>query len=300
MASKNKCIIAAFASNPECARAAKRAGADIVYVSALNYKRGCAQKAGRLCDDSQLPPYPKNTVLAIPKISHDFYNTPEERSVASRESKVGLDVWNYVKEGADVYVDSLGALYRASKAGCSIHSGLSLNITNSDSLSYVSSFETSLIWLSEELNLSQIKYICKHSKANTILGVKVAGAQELMVCEHCVFMSEGPCAEQCIACKRRKCAHSLVDEKGYSFPVITDILGRSHVYNSVNLDVIHDIPQLIDAGIYAFMIDTTLMDEEQTAHAIGRSIKAIELTNFHETLPKQPNTTSGHLHRGLK
>src|SRR5690606_38080027 len=39
--------IAAWATNPACARAAKRAGADIIYVPALNYKRGEAVVAGQ-------------------------------------------------------------------------------------------------------------------------------------------------------------------------------------------------------------------------------------------------------------
>ena len=39
------CVIA---SNPACARAARKAGADAVYVPALNYKRGQAQVAGQL------------------------------------------------------------------------------------------------------------------------------------------------------------------------------------------------------------------------------------------------------------
>ena len=46
------CVVA-FATNPACARAAKKAGADVVFVAALNYRRGEACCEGRIVDEEQ-------------------------------------------------------------------------------------------------------------------------------------------------------------------------------------------------------------------------------------------------------
>ena len=54
--------------------------------------------------------------------------------------------------------------------------------------------------------------------------------------------------------------HFLKDRKGYDFPVISDQLGRSHLYNSVQLDVAHAIPDIVQAGITWLLVDSTLMN----------------------------------------
>ncbi len=130
--------------------------------------------------------------------------------------------------------------------------------------------------------------------------MKVAGAQELMVTEHCMLMSQGACAEVCPTCTRRRVPHALEDRKGYLFPVVTDALGRTHLYNSVELDNVPSVGDLLDAGVTDFMVDATLMSPEQCAQATGRLAKALEVWAADgNTLSKLPNTTTGHLHRGV-
>ena len=48
--------------------------------------------------------------------------------------------------------------------------------------------------------------------------------------------------------------HFLKDRKGYDFPVISDQLGRAS-YNSVQLDVAHAIPDIVQAGITWLLVD---------------------------------------------
>lgn len=103
------------------------------------------------------------------------------------------------------------------------------------------------------------------------------GAQELMVTEHCMLMSQGPCDENCAECPRRKSPHVLKDRKGYEFPVVTDAMGRSHLYNAVELDIASSMPELLAAGISSYMVDATLMNAEETAHAVGRAIRALHV-----------------------
>ena len=78
-----------------------------------------------------------------------------------------------------------------------------------------------------------------------------------MVTEHCMLMSQGPCDENCAECPRRKSPHVLKDRKGYEFPVVTDAMGRSHLYNAVELDIASSMPELLAAGISSYMVDAT-------------------------------------------
>jgi putative protease len=117
-----------------------------------------------------------------------------------------------------------------------------------------------------------------------------------MITEHCLLMSQGPCNEQCATCPRRSVQHRLVDRKGFDFPVVTDMLGRSHLYNGVGLDIAQNIADLIDIGISAIMVDTTLMDKKAASDAVSRAVRARDLAlSEHRSVGKRPNTTTGHL-----
>ena len=123
-------------------------------------------------------------------------------------------------------------------------------------------------------------------------GLFIMGAQELMITRHCVLAALGSCSQNCKSCERRQKNHYLLDRKGYEFPVITDKTGRSHIYNSVSLDLCHSIPELRDAGIDSFLVDTTLMDSKESEKAIKRATEALK-----SQVDKLPNTTTGHLFR---
>lgn len=291
-ASEGACLIAAIATSPETARAAKRTGADIVYVPAANYQRGGAELAGCRVHEVDQAGYPKGCIITIPSIEHDAEG-------ASAERLHGLDPWKNVAAGDEVCVESLGALRHAQGLSCKMAVGARLPLLNLDALQVACAFGAERAWLSPELNLGQIKELA--SSAPCPLGVKVYGAQELMVTEHCLLSSQGSCDEECASCKRRTVAFGLRDRKGYVFPVATDDAGRSHLYNSVTLDIVPDIPDLLASGIRAFLVDTTLMDVEQASQAIGRVRHAIAVAEEEgASVPKMPNTTSGHLHRGLR
>ena len=48
------------------------------------------------------------------------------------------------------------------------------------------------------------------------------------------------------------------------------------------------------------MVDATLMNAEETVHAVGRAIRALHVAqNDGNAIAKMPNTTSGHLYRGV-
>ena len=285
------CRVAVTVTNPACARAAKRAGAHLIYVPALNYRRGEAVIAGQKNAAAEQAGYPKGCIPIMPVADHEAVG-------GAREAVVDADVWKYAAEGKPLLAESLGAMERASEEGALLDVGSHVPITIGLSLAVASEFGAARVWLSPELTLRQIEEVAKDAPVE--LGVLLIGAQELMVTEHCMLMSQGPCDENCAECPRRKSPHVLKDRKGYEFPVVTDAMGRSHLYNAVELDIASSMPELLAAGISSYMVDATLMNAEETAHAVGRAIRALHVAqNDGNAIAKMPNTTSGHLYRGV-
>lgn len=286
-----RCTIAALATNPKCARAAKRAGADEVYVPALNYLRGQAVVAGQLMGEVGQTPYPKHCALVMPTVDHDPVGT-------SREAIMGIDPWANVTASTALMVENLAGMQRAAVLGAPFETGPHLPLTNAAALQEAARIGARRAWLTPELSLPQIGSLGKDSPIE--LGIVLHGTQELMVTEHCLLMSQGECAQTCRTCARRRSPHYLKDRKGFEFPIITDVLGRSHLYNSVMLDTVPALPDLIAAGVTAFLVDTTCMNTEEAAQAVGRAKRALEVAlRDGNTLAKLPNTTSGHLFRGV-
>ena len=190
-------------------------------------------------------------------------------------------------------------LSRAMAQGGLVEVGPHLPITNKLALRKAAELGARRVWLSPELNLAQIAELAKESPVD--LGLTVIGRQELMTTEHCMLMSQGPCAQNCASCARRKSPHFLKDRKGYDFPVVTDQLGRSHLYNSVQLDVVHALPDIIQAGVSWLMVDATMLNVEETTQAVQRVVRGRNIAHAQgAALPKEPGCTSGHLFRGVQ
>ena len=178
-------------------------------------------------------------------------------------------------------------------SGCTI--GPKMYATNLEALQTWAALGATFAWLSPELTLHQIKLLCDHSPIP--LGLVVSGRQELMVSDHCFLMAEGPCDKQCARCERRCGApRFLEDRKGYRFPITTDVRGRGHLYNAVPLDVVHAIPDLLNAGVKGFAVDTTLMDERAAEDELNRVRRALR----GKPQEKRENTTTGHLFRPVQ
>ncbi len=285
------CTVAALATNPACARAAKRAGAEVLYVPALNYKRGEAVIAGQRSGTAEQAGYPKQCVTVLPTIDHD----PVE---GTREEQLDFNPWRYVKSEKPVLADNLGAVLRSAHEGSLVEVGPHIPIMNRHSLETAAAWGAQRVWLSPELTMGQIADLALDSPVP--IGLAIMGAQELMVCEHCLLMSQGPCDERCDECVRRKSPHYLKDRKDFEFPVVTDALGRGHIYNGVALDIAHLLPDLVAAGVSSFMVDTTLMNVEETTAAVSRAVRARDVAlRDGNAIAKTPGATTGHLFRGV-
>ena len=281
------CRVMAIATNPACARAAKRAGADAVYVPALNLMPGEACSAGQINAGSEGTSYPKDRLVALPVVDKPSLNAEED-----------FDPWRFVDGLRPVLAESFGQVHRALQEGFEVEVGPHVPVTNSLTIDALAEAGVARIWLSPELSLKQIESL--GSVSPVPLGLTVAGYQELMVTEHCLLMSQGPCDQRCSQCSRRKSPHFLEDRKGYQFQVVTDVCGRSHLYNAVRLDATHLACELIAAGVSAFMVDTTLLNVQQTTEIVARAVHARDIAlKGDNRLPKAEGCTTGHLFRGV-
>ncbi|MBQ9690811.1 MAG: U32 family peptidase [Eggerthellaceae bacterium] len=281
-------VVCAFASNPACARAAKRAGAEQIYVSALNYKRGTATLAGNLQTQPDQAGYPSSKITALPVVDKTPLNRDEP-----------VDVWKYTAPEKPVLVETFGQLVRAHEEGMKPEVGPHIPINNIWALDVVCALGAQRVWLSPELSLHQIREIAK--KSPVPLGITISGYQELMTTEHCLLMSEGPCDQRCSVCDRRLTRHALKDRMGYSFQIVTDQTGRSHLYNSVMLDTNLVMAELVAAGVTAFMIDATLMSVEETTEAVAHTVRTRNMLFHNGIMPeKKKGATTGHLFRPIE
>lgn len=284
----SKLTVVAFATNPACARAAKRAGADVIYVPVMNYRRGEASVAGQLSPTAEQAGYPNKCVMCLPVVDKGALNKEED-----------LDIWQYVKPDKPVFVENFGELVRATEENALVEVGPHVPVTNASTLRAMASLGVKRVWLSPELSLKQIKELGDETPVP--LGITIAGYQEVMTTEHCLLMSQGPCNQRCSECARRKSPHFLEDRKGYQFQVVTDACGRSHLYNAVQLDSTHLVYDLVSAGVTSFMVDATLMNVEQTTNAVARAVRARDIAlKGNNSVSKAEGCTTGHLFRGVQ
>ena len=285
---KGWCKVAALATNPACARAAKRAGAELIYVPAANYRRGEAVIAGQLSDTAEQAGYPKQCIPVLPTVSQMF----------DEGKRNGFDIWKRVKADKPVMVENLGQLLHATEMGAAPEVGPHIPVTNKLDLQAMADLGAQRVWLSPELSLVQVEEL--GDMAPMPLGLTIMGQTELMVTEHCLLMSQGPCNQKCTECARRKSPHYLKDRKGYEMPVITDCTGRSHLYNAVQMDVAHLMPEIIGAGVSTVLVDTTLMNVKETTEKVARAVRARDIAQKDgNKVAKAEGATSGHLFRGV-
>jgi len=189
----------------------------------------------------------------------------------------------------------LGAEERISEA----HWGL--NAVNPWTVDALVELGAGFVWLSPELSGRQVAAIT--AAAGAPVGVAIYGRQESMVTEHCVLMSIGECGQLCGTCPRRKSWHALKDGKGYTFPVATDPMGRSHIYNSVPLDLTRALPELVEAGVAAVRLDFTVEHQQEAQHitrVVREAIVAAVAGKPAQDAQLARTATTGHFFRGVR
>lgn len=94
---KGACKVCILATNPACARAAKKAGADFIYVPVHNYRRGEALIGGQVSPTAEQAGYPKQCIPVLPIVNHE--------GDEAREG--GFDVYKRVKQTLPCFVKIL-------------------------------------------------------------------------------------------------------------------------------------------------------------------------------------------------
>lgn len=227
---------------------------------------------------------PPGVVPVVPRILHDREVTPSLESASADRTVVG----------------NLGVLRTLAEKGSCVDAHWSLNAVNPWAVAELESLGASRVWLSPELSAGQAADIAVGTRI--ALGTAVYGRQELMVTEHCILMAQGECNRDCADCARRAERHYLKDRKGYTFPVTTDPRGRSHVYNSVRLDLTTSLPEILVPGIDRVRLDLVDEDEATVNAAVEHFLAALDAAvggrAFDEPFA-HPHTT-GHTFRGVR
>ncbi|MCL2438588.1 MAG: U32 family peptidase [Coriobacteriia bacterium] len=200
---------------------------------------------------------------------------------------------------------TLGQLETCLQRGIPAQAHWSLNVTNAYTVfALQSNYVPTRIWLSPELSGRQIAMISQQSTVP--LGTALFGQQEVMITEACILEgltdSDNPCTQSCLDCNRRKRHYALRDKKGYCFPISTDPFGRSHIYNSVPLDLSAAMDELLDSGVAALRLDVENALNTQAAKEVARARRnLIAMAGEGEAeLPRRPDTvTKGHFFRGV-
>lgn len=267
--------IGVIVTSPENARAALKAGVD-VYVPAINFGKGTATYSGVATQEPSQTTYPDDVKIIMPLVSRGK-----------------VDFSQYLTSGGGVLCEDIATFLRAKSESLDADLGQMVPVTNILDADLINRLEPCVVWLSPELNLAQIKDVA--SQIYCDLGLYAFGRQRLMTTEHCELMSAGDCDEDCKNCRRRLQPAWLKDRKDIDFPIMTDISGKTTIYNSVDLDAMPYFSELIDAGISRFMIDATFMNKETMLSIISRAKDSLS------TPPQKrlKNTTSGHLFRGV-
>jgi len=260
--------IVAVASSLPAARSALNSGAVRVQVSAWELLEAQPERG---------------VVPVLPRVCHDR-EFDELMGVAERF-------------GAAV-VGNLGQLAVCQQRGIPAETHWSLGVTNAYSARELARRGADLIWLSPELSGRQIAEIAAHSSVP--VGIAASGRSELMVTEHCLLMAQGPCSQCCETCKRRSVPTALKDRKGYCFPITTGRGGRSHLFNSVPLDLVEALPEIIEAGVDAIRIDGELLAPRALSQETARLRRGIIAAHGSGEFEKTHNqVTKGHFYRGL-
>ena len=193
-----------------------------------------------------------------------------------------------------------GIFRKATNYGIPVIADSHLNIFNRESASLLIKMEAGSVVLSPEMNYGQIREVSSSAPTEFI----VQGSLQVMVSEHGLVTnltgSDGMPDSDCRD-------FELVDKKGFAFPVRTDCSGRTHIFNSKELCLLEDIPQLIESGVSSFRMDTRMTDSSLIKKIVSSYRKTIDsyfsTEDDHVRAGKcrdiSKEYTRGHFHRGV-
>ncbi|MBU3195355.1 U32 family peptidase [Clostridium algidicarnis] len=195
---------------------------------------------------------------------------------------------------AGIVTSNLGIINRF-KNSINIIGSYKLNLYNNLALNVMDEF-TDLNCISIELNRKEIKEVLKKKRNNC--QVFVYGKPELMVSEYCPIGSVNKCGllGNISSNNKPKCLEGeyvLRDRKNMDFLVKTDKFCRSHIYNTVPINLIDKIEELKGFGADSFRLDFIDEDYEKV-------ISVLSTLKNKKLLESMTDYTRGHYKRGVE
>ncbi len=267
----------------ESLNAAIKAGADSVYFGvgklnmrarSANFKYGDLGKAAKICKKNNVKSY-----LALNTIMYDE-DIGMMKKICGKAKKSGIDA---------AIVSDIAAMSYARSIGLEVHTSTQLNISNIDAVRFFSKY-ADVIVLARELNLRQIRNICRQIKKEKIKGpsgrilkielfchgalcVAIAGRCHMSLATYNAPANRGACIQNC----RR--AYKAVDEETGKELVIDN----KYVMSPSDLCTIGFLDRIISAGASVLKIEGRGRAPEYAYHvtkAYKEAVKSIENNNY--------------------
>ena len=309
--------IAVYADRIDVVKAAVSAGCDRVYfeagLSAGAYPS--RMNAHVEFDDTQL-----RDALAVCRGAGIPLVWKLPRIIKAPEREFILSVLpGLYKDGLPAFmVESPGTARAIGSAlpGMDIYGSTGLNIFNQVTVRNLAN-QFFLLTISPELSgagVEDLIRLARTERCDTKLELIVQGSAEAMVSEDCLLQILSGCNEG----KQKGCTSrgffGIRDSTGRVFPVHTDGLCRTHVFNAVETCLLDHIPFLLQAGIDSVAIDARGRTAAYAREMVHIYRDAISKARQHNTgireglIPLKKRVkeialggiTAGHFERGLK
>lgn len=295
---KNMPKLVALVDTPQKALAAAKRGVEDIYFDALGWSGQEQPDYDSL--KTQLEERGSRLIPYLPQV------------ILPREEDAWLERladWQKCDIKALV-VNNLGQMALFRKAGWKkdIYAGSGVNVFNSACCRLLESQGISRVMLSPEMTMEQLRQLDDGGCKTEFF---VQGPLQLMVSEHCLLGAtlggrdrrDGtytPCSQPC----RDKEQRFIRDEKGYSFPIKCDNACRMHIFNSRELCLLEELPELYAAGVDRAVLDLRSYPQQRTERLLDLYRDAVQDSySFEEAKRRLPQLvkeyTKGHLHRGV-
>ena len=284
-----KPMLTVSVSNLDSLTSAAIEGADVIYYGDENSRVYTKTELGKARDIA----FGKGCMIYLSTPSIVWDNDINELQLLIREAlEVGFH---------GVLVSNLGVLRLVQQMGCNFIVDHHLNIFNHRSVSFFQNSAAEAVTLSVELTLEQVSFLSSYGNVECV----IHGNPQLMVMENCIVGSLlGGKGEACsMPCKAND--FSIVDEKGFQFPLLMDEHCRTHIFNSRELCLLDDIPSFLNAGVRRLRIDARHMDAQKVRTVVAAYKQHIDKCIFQEAVygltckDISDKYTKGHYFRGV-
>ncbi len=178
------------------------------------------------------------------------------------------------------------------------------NIFNAYALYYMHLQGIKTVGLSVELSKSEIEALIYNYKqlfkedANVMM--MVYGYNEVMITKHCLinkFNENNDCFDKkyCMECIRNQ--YYLKDKLDYKFALIRDNYCNLKVLNSMRLNLIKYLHDIVDMGVNTLLLDFTIEDYDETYDVLSNFINSFNGSEYKRDFI---NSTYGHFKEGIE